>query len=130
MNNDKTLQTFVDLLKKDITLDDSTRHKYINTIEKLARGERIEYEDSSALLTYIEDVFDEAENNALRTNDAAAINELAELRAEKDYIYSTIMDRAINGYPDSTAAKPDTTHNKDPKINDLLNRLSPADNTV
>ncbi|PJA55664.1 hypothetical protein CO165_02345 [Candidatus Roizmanbacteria bacterium CG_4_9_14_3_um_filter_33_18] len=124
MNQEHSFNNLISLIQQDVTLTEEIKKKYIEAIKNLAEGKAIEPDTSLSLMEYLEDVYTEAERNALRAGDVDLINELAEARVERDTIVSLIVGSGVDGITE------DSTANDKKAMDDVLQKIHTAANSA
>jgi hypothetical protein len=90
-NDENMFKSVIELMNKDAQLTDEMRERYVGAVNKLAIGQKIEAELGAEIMLYIDNLFTEAEDDAVAREDKEMIKLLAELRRERDLIASAIL---------------------------------------
>jgi len=98
-DNKNHFQVMIDFIKKDNTLDEEVKARYVGAVEVLSKGEALDEELSREVMVYLDALFKEIEDEAIASGDYQAVEELAEMRQERDKIFA----QAVSGQP---AAEP------------------------
>lgn len=85
-----------DFIKRDVSLDEELRNEYLKILEKASEFKELEPEETIRLLNYLENIFLEAEEDALRKNDTETINNLAAIREERNALMTLMLTGGKN----------------------------------
>lgn len=124
MNQEHSFNNLISLIQQDVTLAEEIKKKYIEAIKNLAEGRALESDTSLSLMEYLEDVYTEAERNALRSGDVDLIDELAEARVERDLLMTHLVGSGVDGLVD------DSTTNDKKAMDDVLQKIHTAANSA
>src|SRR3989344_1032685 len=122
MNQEHSFNNLISLIQQDVTLAEEIKKKYIEAIKNLAEGKAIEPDTSLSLMEYLEDVYVEAERNALKAGDVELIDELAEARVERDLLMTHLVGSGVDGLVD------DSTANDQKAMKNVLQKIHTAAN--
>lgn len=124
MNQEHSFNNLISLIQQDVSLTEEIKKKYIEAVKSLAEGKAIEPDTSLSLMEYLEDVYTEAERNALRSGDVDLIDELAEARVERDLLMTHLVGSGVDGLID------DSTVNDKKAMDDVLQKIHTAANSA
>ena len=124
MNQEHSFNNLISLIQQDVTLAEEIKKKYIEAIKNLAEGKAIEPDTSLSLMEYLEDVYVEAERNALKAGDVELIDELAEARVERDLLMTHLVGSGVDGLVD------DSTANDQKAMENVLQKIHTAANSA